>query len=31
LGAPSMAQLETGLQMLSGILNAHEEDFDTTE
>jgi len=31
LGAPSMAQLETGLQMLSGILNAYEEDFDTTE
>ena len=31
LGAPTMAQLETGLQMLSGILNAREEDFDTTE
>src|SRR5579871_272963 len=31
LGAPTMAQLDTGLQMLSGILNAHEEDFDTTE
>jgi DNA-binding transcriptional MocR family regulator len=31
LGAPTMQQLETGLQMLSGILNAREEDFDTTE
>ncbi len=31
LGAPTMAQLDTGLQMLSGILNAHEEDFETTE
>jgi len=26
-----LQQLETGLQMLLGILNAHEEDFDTTE
>jgi DNA-binding transcriptional MocR family regulator len=31
LGAPTMLQLETGLQVLSGILNAREEDFDTTE
>jgi DNA-binding transcriptional MocR family regulator len=31
LGAPTMTQLEMGLQMLSGILNAREEDFDTTE
>jgi len=31
LGAPTLQQLETGLQMLLGILNAHEEDFDTTE
>jgi DNA-binding transcriptional MocR family regulator len=31
LGAPTMLQLETGLQMLLGILNAREEDFDTTE
>lgn len=31
LGAPTMEQLETGLQMLVGILNAREEDFDTTE
>jgi hypothetical protein len=31
LGAPTMAQLETGLQTLAGILKAREEDFDTTE
>jgi DNA-binding transcriptional MocR family regulator len=31
LGAPSIAQLEAGLQTLRGILNAREEDFDTTE
>jgi len=31
LGAPTMAQLETGLNTLAGILRAREEDFDTTE
>jgi DNA-binding transcriptional MocR family regulator len=31
LGAPSLQQLEAGLQTLAGILNAREEDFDTTE
>jgi DNA-binding transcriptional MocR family regulator len=31
LGAPSIAQLEAGLQTLTGILNAREVDFDTTE
>jgi DNA-binding transcriptional MocR family regulator len=31
LGAPTFQQLETGLQTLSGILNAREDDFDTTE
>jgi DNA-binding transcriptional MocR family regulator len=31
LGAPTLAQLETGLQTLAGILKAREEDFDTTE
>lgn len=31
LGAPTIEQLETGLQTLAGILNAREEDFDTTE
>jgi DNA-binding transcriptional MocR family regulator len=31
LGAPTMAQLETGLATLAAILKAREEDFDTTE
>ncbi len=31
LAAPAMEQLDTGLRMLSGILNAKEEDFDSTE
>jgi len=31
LGAPTMAQLEMGLQTLASILKAREEDFDTTE
>jgi DNA-binding transcriptional MocR family regulator len=31
LGAPTPAQLETGLRTLAGILKAREEDFDTTE
>jgi DNA-binding transcriptional MocR family regulator len=31
LGGPTLAQLETGLQTLAGILKAREEDFDTTE
>jgi DNA-binding transcriptional MocR family regulator len=31
LSAPTLPQLETGLQMLSGILNAREDDFETTE
>jgi DNA-binding transcriptional MocR family regulator len=31
LGAPSIEQLETGLRILSGLLAAREEDFDSTE
>jgi DNA-binding transcriptional MocR family regulator len=31
LAAPAMEQLDTGLRILSGILHAKEEDFDTTE
>jgi DNA-binding transcriptional MocR family regulator len=31
LGAPTLTQLEHGLQTLAGILKAREEDFDTTE
>ncbi|WP_024510453.1 PLP-dependent aminotransferase family protein [Bradyrhizobium sp. ARR65] len=31
LGAPTIEQLETGLQTLAGVLNAREEDFDSTE
>ena len=31
LGAPSMVQLEAGLQTLAGILKSRAEDFDTTE
>ena len=29
--APAMEQLEAGLRTLSGMLNAKEEDFDSTE
>ena len=31
LAAPTMEQLDTGLRILSGILHAREEDFDSTE
>jgi DNA-binding transcriptional MocR family regulator len=31
LAAPAIEQLEVGLRMLSGMLNAKEEDFDSTE
>jgi DNA-binding transcriptional MocR family regulator len=31
LAAPAMEQLEAGLRTLSGMLNAKEEDFDSTE
>ncbi|WP_238558622.1 aminotransferase class I/II-fold pyridoxal phosphate-dependent enzyme [Paraburkholderia phenoliruptrix] len=31
LAAPTMDQLDAGLRTLSGILNAREEDFDSTE
>ncbi|SHL56184.1 transcriptional regulator, GntR family [Bradyrhizobium lablabi] len=31
LAAPTLEQLDTGLRALSGILNAKEEDFDSTE
>ena len=31
LAAPAMDQLEKGLQTLAGMLNAKEEDFDSTE
>jgi DNA-binding transcriptional MocR family regulator len=31
LAAPPIEQLETGLRVLSGILHASEEDFDSTE
>jgi DNA-binding transcriptional MocR family regulator len=31
LAAPAMEQLEAGLRMLSGMLHAKEEDFDSTE
>jgi DNA-binding transcriptional MocR family regulator len=31
LGAPSIEQLELGLQTLAGVLKAREEDFDATE
>jgi DNA-binding transcriptional MocR family regulator len=31
LAAPTIEQLEVGLRMLSGMLNAKEEDFDSTE
>jgi DNA-binding transcriptional MocR family regulator len=31
LAAPTMAQLDTGLRTLAGMLNAKEEDFDSTE
>lgn len=31
LGAPTMEQLELGLQTLAGVLKAREEDFDSTE
>jgi DNA-binding transcriptional MocR family regulator len=31
LAAPTMDQLESGLRTLSGMLNAREEDFDSTE
>jgi DNA-binding transcriptional MocR family regulator len=31
LGAPTMVQLEAGLQTLAGILKSRAEDFDTTE
>ncbi|WP_407180175.1 PLP-dependent aminotransferase family protein [Bradyrhizobium sp. STM 3562] len=31
LGAPTIEQLETGLQTLAGVLNTREEDFDSTE
>jgi DNA-binding transcriptional MocR family regulator len=31
LAAPTMAQLDAGLRTLSGMLNAKEEDFDSTE
>jgi hypothetical protein len=31
LAAPPIEQLDAGLRMLSGMLNAKEEDFDSTE
>jgi DNA-binding transcriptional MocR family regulator len=31
LAAPTIEQLDVGLRMLSGMLNAREEDFDSTE
>jgi DNA-binding transcriptional MocR family regulator len=31
LAAPALEQLEAGLRTLSGMLNAKEEDFDSTE
>jgi len=31
LAAPAIEQLDVGLRMLSGMLNAQEEDFDSTE
>jgi DNA-binding transcriptional MocR family regulator len=31
LATPAMEQLETGLRTLTGLLNAKEEDFDSTE
>src|SRR5439155_8348842 len=31
LAAPAMEQLDAGLRTLSGMLNAKEEDFDSTE
>ena len=31
LAAPTMEQLDSGLRILSGILHAREEDFDSTE
>jgi DNA-binding transcriptional MocR family regulator len=31
LAAPAIEQLEAGLRVLSGMLNAKEEDFDSTE
>jgi len=31
LGAPALEQLDLGLRTLAGMLNAREEDFDSTE
>ncbi|MEM5426816.1 PLP-dependent aminotransferase family protein, partial [Paraburkholderia ferrariae] len=31
LAAPTMDQLDSGLSALAGILNAHEDYFDSTE
>jgi DNA-binding transcriptional MocR family regulator len=31
LAAPTMEQLDAGLRTLAGMLNAKEEDFDSTE
>ena len=31
LAAPTMDQLDTGLRTLAAMLNAREEDFDSTE
>jgi hypothetical protein len=31
LAGPAMDQLDAGLRMLAGMLNAREDDFDSTE